>query len=120
MMGGLVTPGSRRREVSGSSSSYFDDEEKGLMEGSIEVPGIVLTEPTPDTPPRTPSPPPKQILLLPPTSLPIPHPNMQVRRNSLITLTSIRAIVLLLLLAIGAWHLWGVSGWGDEDAVLSL
>ncbi|ORY31021.1 hypothetical protein BCR39DRAFT_102113 [Naematelia encephala] len=44
-------------------------DEKRAM--SIEVPGIVLTEPETHHP-RTPSPPPKQILLLSPTSLALP------------------------------------------------
>ncbi|WVF69802.1 hypothetical protein IAT40_004581 [Kwoniella sp. CBS 6097] len=42
------------------------------LEGSLEVPGIVLTEPPKPATPRLPSPPPKQVVLLAPVSLPIP------------------------------------------------
>ncbi|WVR04630.1 hypothetical protein IAU60_001641 [Kwoniella sp. DSM 27419] len=42
------------------------------LQGSLEVPGIVLTEPPRKATPRLPSPPPKHVVLLAPVSLPIP------------------------------------------------
>lgn len=70
VLGGIVsTPGPGEEDW---------DEKQEL---SIEVPGIVLTEP--HNPTRIPSPPPKHILLLPPTSLTLPIPQEKPDSTSL-------------------------------------
>ncbi|KAK1921550.1 hypothetical protein DB88DRAFT_512825 [Papiliotrema laurentii] len=115
-MGGLVS-----RTPRGDEEEGFDFEEP-RRQGSIEVPGIVLTEPIPDLPPRTPSPPPKSILLLPPASLPIPSEktisphgtfSLSPRFASMISGrsqgnvgTTLRSVLLLGALCLGAWHLY--------------
>lgn len=122
-MGGLVSPGPR------SSTERGDYDEKRGM--SIEVPAIVLT--APHCPSRTPSPPPKSILLLPPTSLPLPidptHPTGRYsqsfaavlrgdgRGGSRVGAVMVRSTVLLLLLAGVGWHLWSTTSLGPGETL---
>ncbi|WVQ76033.1 hypothetical protein IAR50_005669 [Cryptococcus sp. DSM 104548] len=70
VMGAMVSvsPSPRSGSASGAGKGYEEWEE----ECSLEVPGIVLTEPS-HVDPR-PRPPPKQTVLLAPTSLPLPPP----------------------------------------------
>ena len=137
IMGGLVSPGP---VVDGE----IYDEKRGM---SIEVPGIILSrysrplsrcvclasrsllyclaEPHGELipPSRIPSPSPKSILLLPPTSLPIPigvgrpyspgfaaliHGSGKGRGcwTSGCGLVTVRSVVLIVVLVVGGWHLW--------------
>lgn len=137
IMGGLVSPGPL---VEGEEY----DEKRGM---SIEVPGIVLStcpsqlytmliglaEPHCELtlPSRAPSPPPKSILLLPPTSLSLPiepvgpyrpySPRFAAilsgngRSGTCLGTTTIRSMVLLLMLAVGGWHLWSTMQCGTEE-----
>lgn len=98
-MGALVSPGS------------------GDWEKSIEVPCIILTEP--DHHHRAPTPlRPKQILLLPPTSLPLPlhSTSSQVVPKHGWALVC-RAALIVCVVGLGGWHLWGVLGGGEREGL---
>ncbi|WWC67951.1 uncharacterized protein I206_101870 [Kwoniella pini CBS 10737] len=71
IMGAMVFTPEPRSKV-GINGEDTEDEECDVGEMSLEVPGIVLTEPPRQPTPRLPSPPPKQVVLLAPCSLPIP------------------------------------------------
>ncbi|WVQ98049.1 hypothetical protein IAU59_005171 [Kwoniella sp. CBS 9459] len=116
------------------------------LEGSLEVPGIVLTEPPKPATPRLPSPPPKQVVLLAPVSLPIPTSPTTPHSLSCRDIKSfsssnpdgpqfspafmaflqpqkpkghnLKTILLLLMLILGGWHLWCTLELGNvvEDA----
>ena len=75
----------------------------------------MIAEPLPDLSPRTPSPPPKSILLLPPVSLPLPlephtassyTPLSQILRQCGVGTVTMRSVIILGALALGAWHLY--------------
>ncbi|WWC86901.1 uncharacterized protein L201_001780 [Kwoniella dendrophila CBS 6074] len=74
IMGAMVfTPEPKSYRSSGEDYLNGNNDEDELeLESSLEVPGIVLTEPPRQPSPRLPSPPPKQVVLLAPCSLPIP------------------------------------------------
>ncbi|WWC59471.1 uncharacterized protein I303_102027 [Kwoniella dejecticola CBS 10117] len=75
IMGAMVftsEPRSKMKMSYTASGEETEDEECDVGEMSLEVPGIVLTEPPRQPTPRLPSPPPKQVVLLAPCSLPLP------------------------------------------------
>nr|XP_019047162.1 hypothetical protein I302_03769 [Kwoniella bestiolae CBS 10118]OCF26092.1 hypothetical protein I302_03769 [Kwoniella bestiolae CBS 10118] len=82
IMGAMVfTPEPKSMSGGGNGESESEDEEwEGEM--SLEVPGIVLTEPPRQPTPRLPSPPPKQVVLLAPCSLPLPSSQLQIQLQS--------------------------------------
>ncbi|WVN89445.1 uncharacterized protein L203_104668 [Cryptococcus depauperatus CBS 7841] len=84
--GAPLPPSSPPKIVMGAIVNDGEDEKEYLL----EVPGIVLTEP-PLAPTRRPSPPPKQTVLLAPTSLPLPCPDTQLHTSqSSISAKSVR------------------------------
>ncbi|OCF58807.1 hypothetical protein L486_03297 [Kwoniella mangroviensis CBS 10435] len=83
IMGAMVfTP--EPKTINGTGMGNGEGDESDCEEGemSLEVPGIVLTEPPRPPSPRLPTPPPKQVVLLAPCSLPLPSQQLTSMSSS--------------------------------------